>query len=418
MEEILWQSGAFRRKPRKLTASVFLQGLLASVFEKMPTLEGIAGIFSLMSGLGYTKQAAQKRMNAGAVSFVFSLLQHMFQQMAAKELPRGLFTPFRRVLVQDSTAITLPKRYEHLYPGSNNQNGTNSVLKLQLIMEMISGSVAELSVSSYRRNDLAASRDIFSVARRGDLVLRDLGYFCAESFRRMDKEGIFFVSRLCGRIPVLDPETLEELELSRELEKSSGVFDRVMLIGKTLRIPVRMVALPVPAKVAQERRRKSYQNKDTRHPPSKERLRRMSWNIIITNVPSDVLSSEQIVNVYHFRWRIEIVFKAWKSMLALKQLNFNSEKMLHISLALKLLLCLFVHGAAFSLEFAARGGNRHVSMLRVARILKDFLPLIMAHLIGVSPAELLDFRLQRHAFYECRKDRKNFFASLYEPSHH
>jgi hypothetical protein len=232
----------------------------------------------------------------------------------------------------------------------------------------------------------------------------------------MNERGIFFISRLCGGIPLLDPETLENMELSRELEKSSGVFDRILLLGKKDSIPVRMVAVPVPGKVAQERRRKACHNRDRRHHPSKERLLRMSWNIIITNIPGAVLGSEQILEMYHLRWRIEIVFKAWKSMLALEKLNFHSERMLHISLALKLLLCIFIHGAAFSLEFASRRRGRHVSILRVARIIRDSLPLLMAQLLGVSPMELFEFRILRHSFYEHRKDRKNFYAKLYELS--
>lgn len=133
-----------------------------------------------------------------------------------------------------------------MYPGSDNQHGSNSVMKFQLLMELASCRIAGFSISSYRRNDQAATGDIFTVARRGDLVLRDLGYSCYDSFDRMIEHGVFFISRLCGQIPVLEPDSLAELNLSKELVKSNGVFDCTLLIGKSKRIPVRLVAIPVP----------------------------------------------------------------------------------------------------------------------------------------------------------------------------
>ena len=127
----------------------------------------------------------------------------------------------------------------------------------------------------------------------------------------------------------------------------------------------------------------------------------------------NILTADQIIKAYYFRWRIEIIFKAWKSMLALKQLNFHSEHMLHISIFLKLLLCAFTHGTAFNLELTCRNQNQHVSILRTARVITDSLPLLIAYFFIISPEDLFKFRLQKHAFYERRKDRKNFCERLY-----
>ena len=414
IEELLYQSGAFQRKPRKLSATTFLRGLLASFLEDTPTLERMAGMFELTSGHPYTKQAVQKRMNGGTINFLMSLFRLLMHQTAGQGLSPGLFAPFRRVLVQDSTCITLPKCYESLYPGSDNQHGTNAVMKLQLIMDMISGHIAELSIASYRRNDQAATGDIFSVARDGDLVLRDLGYFCYDSFRKMTEQNIFFISRLCGQVPVIDPESSVSVELSKTLAQTDGIFDRVMLLGKKQKIPVRVVTIPVPESVVQARRRKAFRGKDRRHTPQEERLRLMSWNIVITNIPDTLLSSEQVVEAYYFRWRIEIIFKAWKSMLKLEKLNFRSVRMLHISILQKLLLCVFCQDAAWAMEIAHGNIQRHVSILRMARIVQDSRPLFLACFLRIPVEKLLAFRLFKHAFYEVRKNRKNFMERIYE----
>lgn len=413
MNELLRQSGVFRRKPRKLTSHIFIRGLLSLAFENIPTLENVAGTFSLLLGGSYSKQATQKRMNSGVVRFLASLLRVLFQKMAGTELQVGIFAPFNRVLLQDSTSVALPERYKRFYPGSDNQYGSNSVMKFQMVMELASCRITELSISSYRRNDQSATGDIFNVARRGDLVLRDLGYFCYDSFETMIDRGIFFISRLCGQIPVLDPNSLDELKLSKELARANGVFDRILLIGKKKRIPVRLVATPVPEQIANERRRKAHSSRNRRYSPTRERLRLMSWNIMITNVPADMLSSEQVIKAYNFRWRIEVVFKAWKSMLAFEHLNFYSIRMLHVSVILKLILCFFTQSTASRLETLACMPQKHVSVLRVARTIGDLKPLFMICLLGVTPEKFLAFRLLKHSSYEHRNDRMNFFENLY-----
>lgn len=47
---------------------------------------------------------------------------------------------------------------------------------------------------------------------------------------------------------------------------------------------------------------------------------------------------------------IEIVFKVWKSMLGMEQLNFHSLLMLNISVLLKRLLCIFTQSTVCRLE--------------------------------------------------------------------
>jgi len=46
----------------------------------------------------------------------------------------------------------------------------------------------------------------------------------------------------------------------------------------------------------------------------------VSWNLqgnyyqyLITDLPRETFTSIQIINIYHLRWQIELVFKEWKS---------------------------------------------------------------------------------------------------------
>ena len=49
------------------------------------------------------------------------------------------------------------------------------------------------------------------------------------------------------------------------------------------------------------------------------------WNIYLTNIEEEHMTTEQIYETYSLRWTIELMFKHWKSNLKLDQLSFCSK---------------------------------------------------------------------------------------------
>ena len=49
------------------------------------------------------------------------------------------------------------------------------------------------------------------------------------------------------------------------------------------------------------------------HNPSKAVLELMDWTIFITTIPAPIADFARILAIYGLRWRIEVIFKAWKS---------------------------------------------------------------------------------------------------------
>lgn len=131
------------------------------------------------------------------------------------------------------------------------------------------------------------------------------------------------------------------------------------------------------------------------------------WSIFVTNVGPDVWSHKDFQSVYRLRWRIEIIFKAWKSHLKIAELNFASEPMLRLCIMTKLLFCALTHHACAALERLAPDAMQ-VSLQRMARILNECATLIAAAVLDIPPDELLSHLIRSHAFYERRKDRDHF----------
>jgi hypothetical protein len=295
------------------------------------------------------------------------------------------------------------------FPGSANGKRRYAALKVQFVCDLLHSQVLHLSLSGFTRNDQAASADILKLLQAGDLIIRDLGHFVLKVMEQIHLKGAFFLSRFRHGVSVWDLESGKSLDLVKLLRPGQSL-DRQVLLGAE-RVAVRLVAQPVPEALANERRRKALANRDQRCVPSKDKLYLLSWNIFVTNVPSRVWPLRAIQPIYRLRWRIETIFKAWKSHLGLRQLNCRTQDLLRLSAMTKLLFCIAVYRFCDTLELMG-DATQHVSLLRLARIIGQCAGWFAATWLGISMAKWLEWHLRHHLFYETRKDRKNFYELL------
>jgi hypothetical protein len=229
-------------------------------------------------------------------------------------------------------------------------------------------------------------------------------------FESLLLKGAFFLSRYRHATTVLDPRTGKPLNLAHLL-RTQGSIDRQVWLGEKHRLSVRLVAVPVPEALANERRRRARANRDKRLNPSPQHLFLLGWNIFVTNVDRNTWPPKAIQPIYRLRWRIEMIFKAWKSHLGLRELNCRTADLLRLSLMTKLLFCVLVCQLCNQLELLPTDG-RHVSLLRLARVIAECSCLVAAAILGLPPQQWLAHHLAAHAFYEQRADRKNFYEML------
>jgi hypothetical protein len=408
-ESLARQSGFLKRAPRKIPLTAFLLALVALAAEATLSLERIAAVISLVAKVPYTKQALHKRLNATVENFLTQVAMALFGQLTEETSAQGWLRPFRRVLLHDSTVEALPDHLAILFPGSSNQRKKKrAALKIQIIADLLQCTLVGCSLSGFTRNDQAAAPDILAFAARGDLILRDLGYFSLTVLAALHLKGASFLSRFKHGVRVYDLQG-RPFDLTRQL-KSHGRLDQEVLLGAE-QVQVRLVALRVPEAVANERRRQARANHDGRYQPTRERLQLLGWTIFVTNVGRNLWPTQALASVYRLRWRVEMIFKAWKSHLGLRQFNARSASLLRLSIMTKLLFCVLVYRFCNALELLG-DGQRHVSLLRLARIVGQCACLFAAAILQITPDNWLDYQLSKHLFYEQRRDRKNFFELL------
>ena len=108
-------------------------------------------------------------MSPRAVGFLQAVLGSLLGTLASSPTSvSAALQGFGRVLVQDSTALQLPEKLARFFPGASNQKGAQgAMLKIQACYDLLSQSFVYFSLSSYRRNDQAASPEVLPLVRAG-----------------------------------------------------------------------------------------------------------------------------------------------------------------------------------------------------------------------------------------------------------
>jgi len=413
-DQLARSSGFRRRKPKKLTPSLFLQAACLLVTLPAASYRRWAGLIGLLGQCTLSKQALFERMTDRAATFLKSILQALLSSLTT---PRDWTVPtslrhFGRVLLQDSTALRLSEKLARWFPGPSNQRGAQgAMLKIQTCYDLLAQSFVQFSLSSYRRNDQAASPDVLPLLQAGDLIIRDLGYFVLEVLEQITAAKAYFLSRLRLGVAIWESDGCTPVNLWARLRKA-GSLDIQCTLGDK-RVPVRLVAIPVPAAVANKRRRQARQNRDRRCPPSAQRLALMGWSIYITNVPRTLWVAQTVAETYGLRWRIETIFKSWKSHFALAQVPAGSQAQVESFIYAKLIFITLFQVCFWQRWLVETPSEKQLalSLLKVAEAVQSFLLVLVLSHLGIDPNLAWEELVGTHCRYE-RRRRRHFMQDV------
>src|SRR5262249_38275230 len=133
-------------------------------------------------------------------------------------------------------------------------------------------------------------------------------------FKDLAARGAYWLSCLHIAPTVFDQQG-QPRDVARLLREQGAVpVDLPVLLGATHRLPARLLAVPVCAEVANQRRRRLGPEAHRRgQTPSATRLAWAEWTILVTNVPAERFSLHEALVLARARWQVELLFKLWKS---------------------------------------------------------------------------------------------------------
>lgn len=283
-----------------------------------------ASALSGVIGQPVSKQALFKRMNTAWVNLLKILLQLVLTKHLGAPTKKGKFKLFRNVYLQDSTAIKLPDFMNSLFPGNYSKGKQKSVAKINVVMNAITGLCTHFNITGFTTNEQCLSATILDIAKKGDLVIRDLGYYSLQVFEKMIATGIYFISRQRFNTNLYDPKTMELLSVMKLIKRKNYV-DINLLCGKTNKLPIRLVAIKLDSKTTERKIRKARQDRDKRLNHSKEFYTALGYIIFITNINKSDCTAQDISDLYRTRWQIELLFKSWKTGIKIESIIPNDQ---------------------------------------------------------------------------------------------
>ena len=278
--------------PRRLATS-----LLASfACGRVETLADLQRHFNALHGTAVSCKAFHKQLAKPAFAgFARGLFDLIVEQWAIRTLrtAEGL-AEFDRVVIQDGSSFAVKDALRERFPGRFKAVSPAAV-ELHATMELLEGTVSRAALTA----DTGAERPHLPAADSlvDALLLADRGYFDVGYLAEVDGAGGHFVARA---IDSINPTVLRAEANGREL---ADLRDQ----------PLKRCDLPKTGPVDLE--------VSWRRGATTFRARLVArWNpksgayvLLVTNLPRERVSAEQVFQTYRLRWQVELLFKEWKS---------------------------------------------------------------------------------------------------------
>jgi len=253
---------------------------------------------------------------------------------------------FNRILIEDSTQAELHEKLSAHFKGSGG-SASKAAVKINFIFDYLSEKCVFIEFVSGNIPDQSLAGRLISILEKNDLVIRDLGYFVLERIKEIGIKNAYYISRLKIDVTVYEnKESKTPLDLARFLEKKmvKGIADVEVFIGKE-KHRVRLVACQLDEEAINLRLRKanrSAQKHGTK--VSKKKAALLKYCLFITNIPREMFSSQEVMATYRARWRVELIFKQWKSCLKLHVFKGHNKERLYCFLYGRLIMILLLGG--------------------------------------------------------------------------
>lgn len=331
LDSIARQSGLVVRHSHKFSGAGFLLSLLRAVTKGDASLNHLAMQLGAFQSRAMSRQAMHKRFSPASTSFLLGVYQKLIQKKSRKVFTGLEGAAFKRVLIEDSTIISMARSNAGNFPNNGNGRVATAGCKCLLVTDLLSGDVLGADLHNARDSDQALAQNILEHCRENDLVVRDMGFFNLDALHEFEERRAFWISRLPASVSLT---TTDGIELRDLLRRTRGKrIDRIVFVGRDARrrVPCRLVATRLGQCDADRHRRIRKREAHKRGATaSQEGLLRDGWRLLITNLPRTEIEEQKLNEIYNLRWTIEIQFRALKQSCQISRALTHKSDFFHI----------------------------------------------------------------------------------------
>lgn len=291
------ECGAFRRARYIKDPSTLLRVLLFHAGQGSGLRQSVAML--RVAGVAELSQVALLKRLRGSRRWLTWIAGELCRQWRDRDGPPGQM----RVRVVDSTCVQGPA-----------SRGTDWRIHYAL-------DLASLECDWQELTDASGGETLARVpAQPGDVVMADRNYFTLRGIGKVAAAGAYALTRLRWTHPrLLDAQgnACHALELVNGLRTGRvGEWPVQAPVPGGVVVPGRLVALRLPKPLAEEARqrakRAAAKNSKMVHPNT---LKAAEYVLLFTTVPAAQLSAKAVLELYRYRWQVELAFKWLKQLL-------------------------------------------------------------------------------------------------------
>ena len=279
----------------------------------------------------YSYSSFYDRFTPELVEFLHQCVAYGLSQL--RSAPGNRLSPkldrFEDILIEDSTVVRLYASLAALYPPVRHSTPTAGV-KVATLVSIRANGPKRVELYPESTND----RDTLKVGPwvKNSILLIDLGYYKHQAFARIEENGGYYLTRLHA---LVNPRLVRSLRVHR-----GAAIDLEGKRWKEILPHLRREVVDAEVEVDFDRRQYGgHQARDTLTARLvavwNEETRK--YHVYLTNLPVEVLSAEEVAQLYGCRWEIELVFKELKGEYALDRVNTSKREVVEALLWASLL---------------------------------------------------------------------------------
>lgn len=349
----------FEKRKSKMDAVKFLKASITANLEKeKPSFDDYARCFyKITKGKSISRQGFWDRIKPDTINFLknffFKLLEITIGSLMT--VPK-LLKSFSEVYLIDSTMISLPETLKEHYKGYGGA-ASKSAMRIQCVYNVLRKAYEKIEIGDINLSDYKFINSVIDTFKAVSLIMFDLSYVGIEVLKKIINNGSYF---LC-RFPFYNWTLYDINDKNKKLDLLSILennCDRIVefcaLISKK-KLPVRLVAFPITKAKKEEviekrlKKAESNRNSKSRKSLSENYIKFLGWTIYITNAPSELIKTRDIVLLYRLRWYIELIFKLWKTYFNINEFNSTKKEKVEFIVYIRLIIlcfyCLFSNEA-------------------------------------------------------------------------
>jgi len=221
---------------------------------------------------------------------------------------------FSDIFIDDGSSFGLADGLRDVFPGRFTKIRPAAV-ELHARMSLFQDQIASVSLAPDTRGEREFTPAPQTLSKRS-LSIRDRGYLDLKYFEQLEGTEAFVI---CRSPRIINPTLVKMRGVARSLARRwegkalkdipqkylKAASDLVVAFDRPHRklLELRLVVRELPPS----------KRRLPRHPRKKQRKPQTSWLYLLTNLPEDKFSPEDIQQLYRLRWQIELAFKDWKS---------------------------------------------------------------------------------------------------------